>query len=140
MTWAKPLAGAVAALLLALPLASSAGTLADCPATPNCVSSLATDPAKQVAPLQAGTSAEEARARLVAVLAEQPRVVWRELDTRLIHAEFTTRILRFTDDVHFLIGDDGTIQVRSASRVGHSDLGTNRRRVETLRDALDAAR
>jgi uncharacterized protein (DUF1499 family) len=60
---------------------------------------------------------------------------------RYIHAEFTSFLFRFVDDVEFLL-DDGskTIHVRSASRVGYSDLGVNRRRVEAIRSRFDALR
>ena len=52
-----------------------------------------------------------------------------------IAATYSTPILRFVDDVEFR--RDGTVwQVRSASRVGHSDMGANRKRVERLRAAL----
>jgi uncharacterized protein (DUF1499 family) len=56
-----------------------------------------------------------------------------------LHAEFTSALFRFVDDVEFLL-DDGTktIHVRSASRVGYSDLGVNRRRVEAIRYRFDA--
>lgn len=61
-------------------------------------------------------------------------------DSRSMHAVFVTRWLRFRDDVHFALDDErGVIHVRSASRVGHSDLGTNRRRVEAIRTAFVAA-
>jgi uncharacterized protein (DUF1499 family) len=47
---------------------------------------------------------------------------------------FTSRLFRFVDDVEFrMVSTDGIIHVRSASRVGYSDLGVNRRRVEKLR-------
>lgn len=56
------------------------------------------------------------------------------------HIVFTTRIFRWKDDLQLELDEDaGVIHVRSASRVGHSDLGVNRRRVETLRAALEAA-
>jgi uncharacterized protein (DUF1499 family) len=49
-------------------------------------------------------------------------------------ATFTSRIFRFVDDVEFrLVGAENVIHVRSASRVGYSDLGVNRKRVERLR-------
>jgi uncharacterized protein (DUF1499 family) len=49
-------------------------------------------------------------------------------------ATFTTRLVRFVDDVELrMVSTDGIIHVRSASRVGYSDLGVNRRRVEKLR-------
>ena len=51
-----------------------------------------------------------------------------------IHAECRTRFLRFVDDLEFLFEDnDAVIHVRSASRVGYSDLGVNRKRVEQFR-------
>ena len=51
--------------------------------------------------------------------------------------EAKTRLLRFVDDVEFeLRTGDGVIAVRSASRVGYSDLGANRRRIEKIRKAL----
>ncbi len=49
-------------------------------------------------------------------------------------ATFASRLFRFVDDVEFrMVSIDGIIHVRSASRVGYSDLGVNRRRVERLR-------
>lgn len=60
-------------------------------------------------------------------------------EERYIRAEFTSAFFRFVDDVEFLL-DDGTetIHVRSASRVGHSDFGVNRRRVKEIRLRFDA--
>lgn len=52
-----------------------------------------------------------------------------------IRATFTTGIFRFVDDFVVQV-DDGVLHVRSSSRVGHSDLGANRKRVERLREAL----
>lgn len=129
-----------AALLSAL-LAStavSASSLPDCPQSPNCVSSQASDEAHRVAPLAAGSNVAESAAMLTAVLDSLPRVAWTASADNVIEATFKTRIMRFTDDVLFHIDDDGMIQVRSASRVGYSDLGANRSRVEMLREKLAA--
>ncbi len=50
------------------------------------------------------------------------------------HIEFRSRLFRFVDDVEFLFDLAGKqIHVRSASRVGRSDLGVNRTRVEKIR-------
>lgn len=60
-----------------------------------------------------------------------------ERDGLGLHAAF--RVLVFTDDLDLLVAphDGGAVlHVRSASRVGHSDLGTNHRRVRALFDAL----
>lgn len=52
-----------------------------------------------------------------------------------LHAEFSSRIFRFVDDVDLQL-DAGArvVQIRSASRTGYSDLGVNRRRVEAIRE------
>lgn len=57
-----------------------------------------------------------------------------------LHAVFTSLIFRFRDDVEILVDDSAKVlQIRSASRVGHSDLGVNRKRVERLRDRFSAS-
>jgi uncharacterized protein (DUF1499 family) len=58
-----------------------------------------------------------------------------------LHAEYTTRWLRFVDDVEFYAPAGAQlIQVRSASRVGYSDFGVNRKRVEAIRRRFQAAK
>ena len=75
--------------------------------------------------------------RLQAVLEATPRIQITEHNDDYLRATATTRILRFVDDLEFLYqpGED-LIHVRSASRVGHSDLGANRNRVEEIRQQL----
>lgn len=54
-----------------------------------------------------------------------------------LRVEFTTRWLKFVDDAEFWADPAaGVVQVRSASRLGESDLGVNRERIEALRAAL----
>jgi uncharacterized protein (DUF1499 family) len=56
-----------------------------------------------------------------------------------MHAEFTSRIFRFVDDVEFVIDDaHKVIHFRSASRLGYSDFGVNRKRMEEIRKRFDA--
>jgi uncharacterized protein (DUF1499 family) len=51
-----------------------------------------------------------------------------------LRAEFTTALMRYVDDLELWADPAaGVIHVRSASRLGHGDLGLNRRRVEALR-------
>ena len=58
-----------------------------------------------------------------------------------LYAEFTTRLMGFVDDVEFLADPaTGIVQVRSASRLGKSDLGVNRKRIEAIRLAVQAQR
>ena len=56
----------------------------------------------------------------------------KELD-QFIHIEVTSRIFGFVDDVEFYLNEPGIIHFRSASRIGYSDLGVNRERMETIR-------
>jgi uncharacterized protein (DUF1499 family) len=82
----------------------------------------------------------DAHRRLIAALATIPRTeIIAHTDTYL-HATATTLIMRYTDDLEFLIDDSNKrIEVRSLSRIGYSDLGTNRKRVEALREAFTKA-
>ncbi|MCG3862457.1 MULTISPECIES: DUF1499 domain-containing protein [unclassified Photobacterium] len=52
-----------------------------------------------------------------------------------LHVEATSKIFRFTDDLEIKQVDDH-LNVRSASRVGYSDFGVNRKRVEAFRNQL----
>jgi len=56
-----------------------------------------------------------------------------------IYAQFTTRLMKYVDDVEFWYDPVAkVIQVRSASRLGSSDLGVNRERIESIRQTLDS--
>ncbi|HWP00681.1 MAG TPA: DUF1499 domain-containing protein [Methylococcus sp.] len=110
--------------------------IGDCPSSPNCVSSRASDASHRIAPFRFRGPVAEVRDALIAVLeAEGMRVVQREQD--YLRAEAVSRVFRFVDDVEFeILPEEGSIQVRSASRVGYWDFGVNRRRIERIRDAL----
>jgi uncharacterized protein (DUF1499 family) len=111
------------------------GRLAPCPNTPNCVCTQDADDTHRIEPLAYEGTPREAMARLKAILTAFPRVNIVSESDAYLHAEFTSLIFRFVDDVEFLI-DDGrkVIDFRSASRVGRSDLGVNRRRMEAIRE------
>lgn len=112
----------------------SNGRFVPCPSSPNCVSSQATDKTHQVAPLVYTGSEATAHAALLSVLHSMPRCRIVSDTGRYIHATFTSRIFRFVDDVEFYFNTKAkTIQVRSASRVGYSDFGVNRKRVGKIR-------
>ena len=109
-------------------------SLPGCPASPNCVGSgPGEDAAHAVAPFTFSGDPAAALDRLQAVMeAEGGRLV--RADARYLHFEYRSRFLRFVDDVECLMdAGQGRIDVRSASRAGHSDLGVNRRRIERLR-------
>jgi uncharacterized protein (DUF1499 family) len=62
-----------------------------------------------------------------------------QADGNYVYAEFTTALMGFVDDVEFFLDESaGVIHVRSASRLGESDLGVNRKRVEAIRAAFSA--
>jgi len=113
--------------------------LAPCPRSPNCVSSQAEDEGHRAAPLAFADKPEQAWERLKEVLADFPRTRVVEEGDGYLHAECTTLLFRFVDDVEFLLDREAkVIHFRSASRIGAGDLGTNRRRVEAIRRAFAA--
>jgi uncharacterized protein (DUF1499 family) len=115
------------------------GRLAPCPASPNCVCSCAEEADDHaIAPLTFTDSPDEAWQRLGAVLAEQPRTRVVSETPTYRHAECTSLLFRFVDDLELLLDREGKkVHVRSASRAGRSDLGVNRRRVEAIRRAFE---
>jgi apolipoprotein D and lipocalin family protein len=105
-----------------------------CPSTPNCVSSIDRDRKHFIEPLHYKGSAEDAQNRLLEVLFSLKRTRVVTFEKNYIHAESVSAIMRFVDDVEFYFDDrQKLIQVKSASRVGYSDLGVNRRRIEKIR-------
>jgi uncharacterized protein (DUF1499 family) len=119
--------------------AEPAEALAPCPESPNCVSSQALDSGHHVAPLSFTGPAPEAWAVLRSVLQSRPRTTIVQTCETYLHAEARSAVFRFVDDVEFLLMPaQGVIHVRSASRVGYSDLGVNRRRVEAIRSAFQS--
>ena len=117
-------------------LGTKDGTLATCPGTPNCVSSQApdSDTEHKIAPLTYTTSPAEAMATLKSVIEGMERTEIITLEENYIYAEFTTPLMGYVDDVEFYLAPEtNVIHVRSASRLGKSDLGVNRKRVEAIR-------
>ena len=116
-------------------LGVNGGKLAAVPDSPNCVSSQApTDDSEHyVAPLTLAGGASEAIAKLKATVQAMDGTEIIEETADYLYAEFTTKLMGYVDDVEFYADGSGTVQVRSASRLGKSDLGANRTRIETIR-------
>ena len=109
-------------------------TLATCPNSPNCVNSLANDAGHAIAPFPIIGTVEASLDRLCLIIQSLPRTKIIFIGKNYLHAEFTSRIFRFIDDVEFLGNpSENVIEVRSASRIGYGDLGVNRQRIEALR-------
>jgi uncharacterized protein (DUF1499 family) len=111
--------------------------LSPCPASPNCVVSQNADTDHAIAPIAYQTDRDTARKALLQVLTVVPRTQVVEQTDDYIRFESTSRLLGFVDDGEFYFPEDASIiQVRSAARMGESDLGVNRRRLEQIRLAL----
>jgi uncharacterized protein (DUF1499 family) len=114
-----------------------AGALRPCPSTPNCVSSDADDPPHHVAAFELAVPAADAWPAVIGAVEGMPRTAVVTRTDEFVHAECTSRIFRFVDDLELhLRSADGVIAVRSASRIGRGDMGVNRERVESLRATL----
>lgn len=113
------------------------GRLAACLRSPNCVSSDATDPRQRMAPIPFEDDPEVAMRRLEAALeVVRARIVSRK--DGYIRAEAVSFLFRFVDDLEFLLDRQARVfRFRSASRVGYSDLGANRTRLERIRQAFE---
>jgi uncharacterized protein (DUF1499 family) len=110
------------------------GKLFECPDSPNCVSSQTAKKDHAVDPLSYNGSYSEAKQALLSIISSLPRTKIIADNDRYVHVTFTSRLMRFVDDVEFLFDETNKqIHVRSASRVGYSDMGVNRKRVEDLR-------
>lgn len=112
--------------------------LGDCPDTPNCQCSEASRDSQRVERLPLTQGADLAMEQLANAVRSMPgsRIV--EQSERYLHATFTTRLMGYIDDTEFLISDDGSsVQIRSASRLGVSDLGANGKRIAGLRQRVE---
>ncbi|WP_299492228.1 DUF1499 domain-containing protein [Acaryochloris sp. IP29b_bin.137] len=113
------------------------GQLSPCPESPNCVVSQNADADHAIAPLSYSSDRETARATVLKVLTVVPRTQVIEQTADYIRFASSSRLLGFVDDGEFYFpADENLIQMRSASRLGESDLGINRRRMEQIRLAL----
>ena len=112
--------------------------LAACPESPNCVLSQKSDPKHQIQPIRYTGSLEDTKDILNHVVRSMD-------DTRIItqnavywHIEFTSRWLRFIDDVEFyFVESEALIHLRSASRLGYRDFGVNRKRMKAIRSQFE---
>ena len=131
-----------------MPLLSCAGTrpnnlgvkdsrLAPCPSSPNCVSSDDADDGHSISSLQLALPPEQAWSAVYATVASLPRTKIITQSDNYLHAECSSAVFGFVDDLELhLRPAQNLVAVRSAARLGRSDLGVNRRRVESVRSLL----
>lgn len=109
------------------------GRLKDVPFTPNAVSSQTDDTSKFVNPLPFNSSEEESYLKLTRILKELKGVEIMKQEAHYIYAVATSSTLKYKDDLEFYFDTKSeSIHVRSASRVGFSDGGVNRKRYERI--------
>ena len=118
-------------------LAEFGPPLQPCPSTPNCVTTESNDTARAVAAVPFADSPDVAQARARKALLSEPRTQIVVERRGYLHAESRSRFFRFVDDVQIVV-DSGSrlFRMRSASRVGHSDFGVNRKRLERISGRL----
>jgi len=114
------------------------GKLAPCPASPNCVSTQTDSQAHLLPPVSWDGGRDQALARIKEVVGRDfSRARLIDEGPGYLRFEFRSLIFRFVDDVEFYIDETATdIHFRSASRVGHSDLGANKSRMQKISAAL----
>lgn len=124
-------------------LATPGEALRPCPGTPNCVSTEAADARHAIPAVPFRGTPEAAQAHARRVLLQDPRTRIVLEAPGYLRAEARSRMIRFVDDVEVVVDEPARVlRFRSASRVGRSDLGVNRRRMERFTErfrALDAA-
>ncbi|MEL7004296.1 MAG: DUF1499 domain-containing protein [Bacteroidota bacterium] len=116
----------------------SSHILKECPSSPNCVSSVTSSDKHYMAPFNYTGALDDAIQKIKKVLSQETRVKITLEDKNYIRSEFKIALFGFIDDVEFLIdNEDKKIHFRSASRVGYSDLGVNKKRMIRIKHALE---
>ena len=123
-------------------LGVEAGKLKKCPESPNCVNSQAKDEEHSIEPIVLTGSPQVVKDVLESSINSFGNAKIIFSDSSYIRAEFTSSLFRFVDDVEFYFPttdvDETTVHFRSASRLGHSDLGVNRERIEKIRTTCES--
>ena len=71
--------------------------------------------------------------KVKSIVENSPRTKIVELDDDYLHAEVTSRIMKYVDDLEIsFLPTKNNLIIRSESRVGDGDFGVNRKRVDKL--------
>ena len=83
------------------------------------------------------SSIEQPFKKIKEIIENTPRTEIVELDGDYLHAEVTSKWMKYVDDLEIsFVPESSKLQVRSESRVGESDLGVNQKRVDLLKSKL----
>ena len=108
---------------------------------PNCVSTLNTEDGFKANPIVFSGDAASAVAKLKVAIQTEPNVEVVFENVQQIEVTFKTALFGFRDDARFAVNSAANhIEFSSASRVGYSDLGVNRKRMERIRAAFAAGK
>lgn len=138
--WEKPVLASIFHFEGSVPtdLGVRDGKLKECPPSPNCVVSQTEDNSHYIAPLEYRGDRTSAYENFLKVLSVVPDTVIVAKTDNYIRTESRSKIMGFVDDAEFYFPEgQNIIQWRSASRLGESDLGVNRRRLEQIRLAFN---
>ena len=113
-------------------LPSSIGNFAPCPKSPNCVSTKSSDQEHWIKAIYYKMQKEKAKEILLDIVKKMPGTYVKVNQYNFLHIEFTSSLFGFVDDVEFYFEEEGVINFKSASRLGYSDLGVNRKRMENI--------
>ncbi len=114
------------------------GKLLKMPNSPNAVSSQTDIEDKKVEPLKFSGDLEETKAKIIDVINNYKGTKIIKNEKNYIHVVFTTGGMKFKDDVEFYFDENSKIiNFRSASRVGYSDMGLNRKRFNEIKKYYD---
>jgi uncharacterized protein (DUF1499 family) len=115
------------------------GKLAPCKSSPNGVSSHS-DPSDSIhyaKVILIPESIPDPKQRLIELLNRMPQAKIIEEYDNYVRAEFRSKWMQYVDDVEFIIDHENRhLHFRSASRVGYSDMGVNRKRIEEIRSSF----
>lgn len=111
-----------------------------CPKSPNCILTQSSDKQSTIEPLKYDSTLtlKEVATNLVETAKQMKRTNIVVEKDDYVYVEYTSKLFRFVDDVEFWIDTTAHIvHFRSASRLGKSDLGANRKRMENFRTLFE---
>ena len=116
-------------------LGVNGGMLAKMPKTPNAVSSQTEEKDKKVEALEFKGNLVDSKKQVIKAIESYGNAKIIKNETNYIYVVVTTGIMKYHDDVEFYFDESKKlIQIRSASRIGYSDMGLNRERYNKIKE------
>jgi len=112
------------------------GQLAPCPPSDNCVTSDRRDAAHYLPAWKTNQTTEQVKLKLMTILQQQPNIQVISHSEVYIHGQYRSDWFGFIDDLEFLI-EENAVQIRSASQLGYSDFGANKKHLLIIKKAFE---